>query len=325
MVKSFYDVLGVKRNASDKEIRAAYRKLARKYHPDVNPNDQSSEERFKEINSAYEVLSESDKRQKYDRYGAQWEHADQLEGMQNRQGTWDFNSGAAGGTGDLGSIFDSLFKRERAGRGSMRRRGRDVETRADISLEEAFRGTARTVAAGAAENCADCRGSGRVGQATCHSCNGSGARSGSRRLEVKVPPGAKTGSRIRVAGEGEAGFGGAQSGDLYLVVNVLDHGRFERRGDNIHVDVDVPLLDAVLGGEVEIETLEGRVALTLPELTQNGRLFKLTGKGMPRMGSKSSGDLIARICVAVPSHLDDAQRRLFEELRALGASATVGR
>ncbi|MFQ5381749.1 MAG: DnaJ C-terminal domain-containing protein, partial [Dehalococcoidia bacterium] len=255
MARGFYEVLGVSRGASANEIRAAYRRLARQNHPDVNPNDPGAEERFKEINAAFEVLSDPEKRKKYDRYGAQWEHADQIEEMRRRQqGSWSWSSEGAGveGFGDLGSIFDSLFRRDREPRGPVRRRGRDVEAPADVTLEEAFRGTVRTVSNETAEVCASCSGGGQVGGATCHECGGRGTIRRARRLEVKVPPGVRTGSRIRMAGQGEPGRGGGPAGDLFVVVKVADHARFERRGDNLHVDIEVPVLDAVLGGEVEI-------------------------------------------------------------------------
>lgn len=330
MAKSFYEVLGVPRTATDKEIRAAYRKLARKHHPDVNPNDRVAEARFKEINSAFEVLSDPGKRAKYDKYGAQWEQADQIEEMQRRQSAWGWaGGGPSTGTtgdafGDLGTVFETLFRRDRGPRGPVRRRGRDIETPVQVTLEEAFRGSTRAVEARSGEPCSACGGLGEVAGATCHACGGTGTGGRPRRLEVTIPAGVKSGSRVRVAGEGGRGVGGGPSGDLYLVMTVTDHPRFERRGDNLYVDALVPLVDAVLGGEVEIATLEGRVALRLPELTQNGQQFRLAGKGMPVMGERTKrGDLFARVKVQLPEHLDAEERRLFEQLRGRRKAAST--
>lgn len=330
MAKNFYDVIGVPRGASDKEIRSAYRKLARKHHPDVNPNDRAAEARFKEINAAYEVLSDTDKRKKYDRYGDRWEMADQIEEAQKRQSAagWARQGPGDGGIrsdmggSDFGSIFDSLFRRERGGpRGApASRRGQDVETPVEVPLEEAFHGTTRVVQLQSAELCRTCGGSGQIAGAICHSCEGLGQANKQRRLEVKVPAGVKTGSRVRVAGEGRPGVGGGPAGDLYLVVTVQPHPRFERRGDDLVVEVPVPVVDAVLGGEVEVPTIDGRVALRIPELTQNGRQFRLTGKGMPVLGSPGKrGDLLARVRVEVPAQLSDHERELFQQLRAARA------
>lgn len=334
MAKNFYDVLGIPRGASEKEVRSAYRKLARKHHPDVNPNDRAAEARFKEINAAHEVLSDADKRKKYDRYGDRWEMADQIEEAQKRQSAagWARHGPGDGGTrfdaggNDFGSIFDSIFRRERGGpRGApASRRGQDVETPVDVSLEEAFHGTARVVQLQSAEQCRTCGGSGQIAGAICHSCDGMGQVNKPRRLEVKAPAGVKTGSRVRVAGEGRPGAGGGPAGDLYLVVTVRPHPRFERRGDDLVVEVPVPVVEAVLGGEVEVPTIDGRLALRIPELTQNGRQFRLAGKGMPVLGvAGKRGDLLARVRVELPSHLTPRERELFEQLRAARDSAAA--
>jgi DnaJ-class molecular chaperone len=335
MAKDFYGILGVARSASEKEIRSAYRKLARKYHPDVTPNDRAAEERFKQITAAYEVLSDSDKRRKYDKYGDRWEHADQIEEMQKRQSAagWARTGGAGtrsfdnGGVGDFGSIFDSIFRRERGGpRGApASRRGQDVETPVEVSLEEAFHGTTRTIRLQAPETCPTCGGTGEVAGAICHNCEGAGQVIRDRRLEVKVPAGVKTGSRVRVANEGRPGIGGGPNGDLYLVVTVQPHPRFERKGDDLHIEVAVPLTDAVLGGEVELQTIDGRVALRIPELTQNGRQIRLGGKGMPALGSGKRGDLFVKVRVQLPEQLSTQEREHFEALRALKKEkASVG-
>ena len=320
MAKSFYDVLGVPRGASEKEVRAAYRKLARKLHPDVNPGNKAAEAAFKQVNSAYEVLSDAEKRRKYDKYDDQWEHADQIEVMQRRRnvrfggGNGGFQQFDLGDVGNLGDLFGSVFGR---GRG-MARHGSDVQQAVDVSLEEAYHGTTRTLEMSAQEPCPTCGGAGEIAGAVCHTCDGAGMVVRPRRLEVKVPAGVTTGSKVRVAGEGQPGIGGGKKGDLLLVVSVRPHARFERRGDDLHEDIDVPLTTAVLGGEVEVPTMTARVMLKIPPLTQNGRAFKLAGLGMPRLGHTGKGDLHARVRVRLPEQLSDDQKRLFEELSAAG-------
>ncbi len=325
MAKDFYEALGVPRTATEKEIRAAYRKLARKFHPDVNPGDKAAESRFKEVNSAHEVLSDPDKRKKYDRWGDKWEMADQYEAQGGPRGAGFGRSGANPEQfGDFGSIFENFFRRERSGprAAAGNRRGTDVETPVEVSLEEAYHSTTRQVNLQAQENCATCGGAGEVAGAVCHSCEGMGIVTRPKRIEVRIPAGVKTGSRVRVAGEGRPGAGKGSSGDLYLVVTVLPHGRFERRGDDLHTEVEVPLLDAVLGGEVTVPTVEGRVALRIPEGTQNGRQFRLTGKGMPVLGQQGKrGDLLAKVRVQLPEKLTTEERDHFEALRKLSGVA----
>jgi DnaJ-class molecular chaperone len=325
MARNFYDVLGVARAAPDKEIRAAYRKLARQYHPDVNPNDKAAESRFKEVAQAYEVVGDPENRQKYDKYGDQWEHADQIEEMQRQRGgtAWSNSTGGPGfdfQSGDFGTIFENLFRGSRAGpRGRQRspRPGQNVETPIEVTLEEAFRGTARTIQLDSVSPCDACAGTGETAGDLCRACGGSGYVSRPRRIEVKVPAGVATGSRVRIAGEGHPGTFGAPKGDLFLQVTVNAHPRFERQGDNLSVDIDVPLLDAVLGGEVDVPTIDGRVVLTIKELTQNGASIRLAGKGMPRLGdTQHRGDMFARIRVQVPKALTNDERALYQQLRA---------
>jgi DnaJ-class molecular chaperone len=324
MAKDFYDTLGVKKRASEKEIRSAYRKLARKLHPDVNPGDKAAEARFKEINGAYEVLSDPDKRQKYDKYGENWEHADQIEEMQRQRGArfggnGSFQSFDLGDIGDLGGVFQTFFGgRGGAGVRTMSRQGADIQQPVQVSLEEAYHGTARTLELVAQEPCPTCGGSGEIAGATCHTCQGYGHVQRPRRIEVKIPPGVSTGSKVRVAKEGQPGIGGGQRGDLLLVVTVQTHPKFERRGDDLYEDIDVPLTTAVLGGEVEVRTVTAKVMLKIPPMTQNGRLFKLAGLGMAHLNKPGKGDLHARVRVRLPERLDEAQQKLFEDLRATG-------
>ncbi|MPZ98718.1 MAG: DnaJ domain-containing protein [Dehalococcoidia bacterium] len=340
MAKDFYEVLGVTRSASQKEIRQAYRALARKFHPDVNPGDPEAEARFKEINRANEVLADAETRKKYDQYGDQWQHADQIEEMRRRQGaagrgargpggaegySFSFNAEDLGDLGNLfggdrgrastgggsGGVFDSLFRRA-AGR----QRGRDVEHTVRVTLEEAYRGTSRTLELREGEEeCRICGGAGQLAGATCHACRGSGVAAPVRRLEVNIPAGVADGNRIRVAGKGGSGVNGGVAGDLFLRVEVAPHRTFERKGDDLHVDVDVPVADAALGGEVRVPTLKGKsLALRVPAGTQGGRVFRLAGQGMARSGG-GFGDLFARARLVLPERLTDEQRRLFEELR----------
>lgn len=320
MARNYYDILGVPRNATEKDIRKTYRRLARQHHPDVNPGDKAAEARFKEINAAYEVLSNTEKRRKYDRYGDQWQYADQIEQAQRhsagrrsfgRGGTFDL--GDINLSGDLGDLFQGIFRG--FGRRPGRQRGRDVQQPVEVSLEEAYHGTTRVLQMEREEPCATCGGQGQVAGAVCHVCRGAGAIVNPRRLEVKIPPGVREGSRVRVAGEG--GVGPAGTGDLFLVVSVRLHERFERRGDDLYTDVDVPLTDAVLGGEVQVPTMTSRVMLKVPPLTQNGRNIRLSGLGMPRLAGNGKGDLYARVRVALPQELSPEQRELFEKLRAM--------
>jgi DnaJ-class molecular chaperone len=326
-----YQVLGVKRGASEKEVRSAYRKLARKYHPDVNPGDAAAEAKFKEINSAYEVLSDADKRKKYDKYGDRWEYADQIEEAQRQRGNVRYSSGNGGfqqyNVEDLGDldglsgIFGQFFGRG-GGAGTrartMSRRGGDVQQPVDVTLEEAYHGTTRTLEMLTPETCPTCGGSGEIAGATCHTCGGAGQVQRPRRLEVKIPAGVGTGSKVRVGKEGQPGMGGGERGDLLLVVNVRPHPRFERKGDDLHEEIEVPLTTAVLGGEAEVPTITAKVMLKIPPLTQNGRVFKLGGLGMPRLNKEGKGDLYAKVRAKLPDKLDDRQRELFDELKAAG-------
>lgn len=286
--KDYYKILGVSRSASERELKQAYRKLARQYHPDVNPGDKSAEEKFKQINEAYEVLSDKEKRQKYDKYGEQWQHADQFEQARQQQAPgWDFGQQGGRrvyyGEGDFGNIFDDILGGFGFGRGPAQpRRGQDLEHPVEVTLEEAYQGTTRTL------SFAD-----------------------GKRLEVRVPAGVRNGSRVRLAGKG------ARGGDLYLKVTVKPHPTFERRGDDLYVGVPVSLVTAMLGGEVQVPTLKGKVALKIPPETQNGRTFRLAGQGMPHLGNKSRGDLLAKVQVVLPTRLSAKEKELFKQLGEL--------
>lgn len=321
--KDYYAILGVSRGASAKEIKQAYRKLARQYHPDVNPGDKSAETKFKEVNEAYEVLSDPEKRRKYDQYGDQWQFAEQFaQAKRPRTQFWEF--GQTGGPGfgfeeDLSSLFGDLFGMGR--RQARPRRGRDLEHPVEVTLEEAYHGTKRSIALQTAQPCTNCQGSGLVQNMPCPVCRGAGLAPAVKRLEVKIPAGVKNGSRVRVAGKGEPGYTGGPSGDLYLVVSVKPHPHFQRKGDDLYVDVVVPLTVAVLGGEVMVPTLKGKLALKIPAETQNGRSFRLTGQGMPHLGNSSYGDLLAKVNVVLPTKLSKEERKLFEQLGRLRSSS----
>lgn len=292
--KDYYKILGVERGADDKAIKRAYRRLAVKYHPDKNPGDRRAEERFKEINEAYEVLGDPSKRAKYDRLGASYE-AWQRQGAPGGFDWAQWMGGAPGGVrvemadleglfgGGFSDFFEAIFGGGFAGAASGR--GRDLEQRVAISLEEAYHGTRRQV------------------------------RRDGRSLDVKIPPGARSGTRVRVAGQGEGGRGGA--GDLYLLIDVADDARFRRDGDDLHVEIEVDLFTAVLGGEVRVPTLAGPVVLKIPPGSQPGQTFRLKGRGMPRLSRPSQkGDLYARLRVDLPRDLSPEERALFEQIAA---------
>ena len=330
--KDYYNILGVKRDATEAQIKSAYRKLARKYHPDVNPGDKTAEAKFKELNEAHEVLSDVEKRKKYDQYGDQWQHADQFAqaaGQQRQQNPFGgfnqgFGQGGAQGNvrfeeGDLESLFGNIFGGSKGGFGRQARqsRGRDIEQPVDVTLEEAYQGATRMLNFESEQACPSCSGTGRISKMACSACRGSGRVAGMKQIEVKIPPGVTDGSRVRIAGKGEPGFGGGPSGDLYLVISVKPHPLFERKGDDLNVDVPVPLTVAVLGGEVQVSTLKGKLALKIPPETQNGRIFRLAGQGMPHLRGSTHGDLLAKVKVVLPSGLSYEEKKLFEQLSHL--------
>ena len=322
--KDYYQMLGVSRNASEKEIKKAYRRLARKHHPDLNPGDKSSEAKFKEINSAYEVLSNPEKRKKYDQFGEQWEYADQFAKSGGQEGVrWNFGrDGTTFESGDLsgfGDIFSSLFGDSGMGSRMRRgpRRGQDLESPIEVTLEEAYRGSTRMMQLQTEEPCTACGGTGRVGNRVCTICSGAGGKIIPKRLEVKIPTGVREGSRIRIAGEGSPGLAGGSKGDIYLVVKVLPHKLFERKGDDLYTNVSVPLATAILGGEVRLPTLNGNISLKIPPETQNGKVFRLAGKGMPKLGNDKYGNMFAKVNVILPTKVTEEERKLFERLRSL--------
>lgn len=286
--KDFYQILGVPKNAQEKEIKQSYRRLARKYHPDVNPGDKSAEEKFKEVQQAYDVLSDPEKRKKYDMFGEQWERVAQ--GGPGAGFTWGeapggFDFQYTGAPGDLDHLFDLLFGEGGVPGGTRARPGRDVQYEVEVSLEEAFSGgTKRFTLDG-------------------------------KRMEVKIPAGVDEGSKIRLAGQGQAGRNG-KAGDLYLIVRMRPHPVFERRGSDLYCDVGVPYTTAALGGEAEVRTLSGKLTMKVPPGAQSGQAFRLSGQGMPNLGG-GRGDLYARMRVTVPKTLSPKEKQLLEELSRL--------
>lgn len=346
--KDYYQVLGVPRDADAKTIKKAYRSLARKYHPDVN-TDASSEERFKAINEANQVLSDPEKRSKYDRFGADWSRFQSAPGA-NSGGNADFSqwfSQAAGSQGGpevrfefngqeasgFSDFFDLLFGREQGQRGSQRRqprqpaqRGQDQEVRIELSLPEAFAGTTRMFELTIQDPCPTCQGSGMNGLGACPGCNGLGTVPRRNKIEVAIPAGVRENSRIRVSGKGSPGLNGGKSGDVFLRVGLKKHPVFELDGNNLKATLDVPLYDAVLGGEAVLETLGGKkIAIAIQPETQTGQTIRLRGQGWPeKIGDSTRGDLIAKVQVSVPTDLDPRERELFEQLRAhRGAEKTA--
>jgi curved DNA-binding protein len=312
--KDYYAILGVNKNAGEAEIKKAYRKLARKYHPDVNPGDPTAEDRFKDINEAQEVLLDPEKRKLYDRFGAQWEQY-QRAGGQAQDFDWSQWQQQPGGQrttyrtvspeefeelfgsqGGFSDFFENLFGGGMGGRRSSGftqqqvrpRRGSDQEHPIEIALEEAFHGTIRTL-----------------------------EWEDGRRIEAKIPPGVKTGSRVRLSGQGGYGSSGGQAGDLFLKVKVLPHARFQREGDDLKTTISVDLYTAILGGQVPVTSLDRVVNLTIPAETGNGKQFRLRGLGMPNLRNPDKrGDLYAIVSIEIPRNLSEKEKQLFEQLRA---------
>ena len=359
--KDYYEILGVRRDASPEEIRKAYRRLARKYHPDLNPGDKAAEERFKQVQEAYDVLSDAKKRKMYDTYGFYSESGFPGAGQPGAGpqqgfgfGGFDF-SDSFGAEGGFGSSFSDLFSQFFGSRRASHRRapekGTDLEYSLAIDFWQAIRGTQVRLNISRLDTCQACRGTGEagVGAGVCPQCNGSGnvtqlvgamrfsltcprcggtgraaracpACGGDGRVtvnetvDVRIPPGASTGSRLRVAGKGNAGTMGAPAGDLYITVKVEDHPLFRREGDDIYIKVPVAVWEAGLGARIEVPTVDGRALLKIPQGTQNGQKFRLREKGVFNSRKNTRGDQIVEIEVQTPDIRDERVRELLREL-----------
>ncbi len=341
--RDYYDVLGVSRGVGEDELKKAYRKLALEHHPDRNPDDPVAEEKFKEASEAYAVLSDPEKRAQYDRFGH--------EGLGGGPG--GFPGQGFGDFGDLfNDLFGDLFGQRRGGGRGRGQRGADLRYDLEIGLDEVLEGKEASLDLPRMMSCDDCNGSGAragtepeacgrcggSGQAIfqqglfrisrpcdacrgegyvvrdpCPNCRGAGRTEGRRKIQVRVPAGVEDGMRLRVSGEGEAGLSGGPPGDLYVVVRVARHEMFERDGGDLHLEVPVPFVHAALGAEVEVPTLEGKVTVRIPEGTQNGRVLRLRGKGLPTLRNSARGDQLVHVFVEVPTKLTDKQRSLLEE------------
>jgi DnaJ-class molecular chaperone len=328
--RDYYEVLGVSRSASADEIKTAYRKLARKYHPDLNPGDKTAEERFKELQEAYDTLSDPENRKLFDKYGENWRAVKQgggapppgWEGARTAGGPagggfdfsgFDFGAGA-GGSGAGFDIFEEMFGRARGARGRRRERGEDVEAQLEISLEEAHRGGRRTLQMQVAEICPTCNGTGVVADKTCQTCGGSGQVLKPKTIEVNIPAGVRDGSTVRLAGQGGAGMNGTQPGDLYLRIRLRPHPVFTVRGDDLEIELPIAPWEAALGTKVEVPTIDGKVDLTIPAGAQSGQRLRLRGQGLNKRGG-GRGDEYVRLKIVVPKESSVEERRLFEELR----------
>ncbi|GAB7127388.1 molecular chaperone DnaJ [Silvimonas sp. JCM 19000] len=353
--KDFYEALGVNRDASDDDIKKAFRKLAMKYHPDRNPDNKESEEKFKEVKEAYEILSDPQKRQAYDQYG----HA----GVDPQAGMGAGGAGFGGFADAFSDIFGDIFGGQQGGgRGGRNNvyRGADLRYNMEITLEEAARGVERQIKIPSHDECGTCHGTGakpgteaktchtcagqgqvRVSQGffsiqqtcpTCHgsgkyipdpcrTCHGSGRVQTNKTLAVKIPAGVDEGDRIRLSGEGEAGVNGGPHGDLYVVIHIRQHNVFEREGNDLHCEMPISITAAALGGEIEIPTLDGKARITIPAGTQSGQVFRLRGKGIKGVRSSVHGDLMCHVALETPVNLTGRQKELLREFEEISQGA----
>jgi DnaJ-class molecular chaperone len=322
--RDYYDILGVPRTASEDDIKTAYRKLARKHHPDVNPADKSAEEKFKELNEAYEVLSDPDKRKRYDALGPNWKAGEEFrpppewESAHVEYGDLGDFFGRFPSQGGFSDFFESLFGGRRGMRGGagFAMRGQDIEAEIAVTFEEAHRGAKRWLSLQVTEPCPECRGSGVKDGKPCPTCRGAGAVRRPKSIEVTIPPGVRNGSIIRLAAQGEPGANGAPAGDLLLHVRIQPHRLFSLVGDSdVQVELPVAPWEAALGAKVNVPTLNGPVEMTIPAGTQAGQRMRLRGQGMNRRGG-GKGDEYVKVKIVIPPRLTPGERELFQKLAA---------
>ena len=338
--KDYYAILGVPKNAAEKDIKSAYRKLARKWHPDANPDSQrQAEEKFKDIQEAYEVLGDPEKRRKFDVLGSDWQNASreaerqrsyrQAQGDPFQSGFGGFGGGAQPGAGTTGfsDFFDMFFsgigRRPTAGAGPFggagahAQPGEDLESTIELALRDAYEGGKKTVTLQVEDRCPRCHGTGTDRNRICTQCHGTGRVRETKKFDVTVPRGVRDGQRIRLAGQGASGATGGPRGDLYLVVHVQNDGKYERKGDDLYIDLPVSIYDLVLGGEVRVPTMTGDVTMTVPAGTQSNKMLRLGGKGMPKRKDGGFGDEYVRLIGQLPTNLTEKEQKLFRELAAL--------
>jgi DnaJ-class molecular chaperone len=332
--KDYYAILGVPKTAAEKDIKSAYRKLARKWHPDANPDNQkAAEEKFKDIQEAYEVLGDAEKRRKYDVLGSDWQRAaadaaQQRSARQNAGAAGFGNAGGFGGNFGNGSGFSDFFDmfftggaQQRSGRtggaSAGAQRGEDLETTLDLTLAEAYAGGSKNVALQVDDLCSRCGGSGTERNRVCPQCGGVGRVMQTKRFDVTIPKGVREGQRIRLAGQGAAGPNNGPRGDLYLIAHFPEDGTWERKGDDLYIDLPVSVYELVLGGDVRVPTMNGEVTMTVPAGTQSNKLLRLAGKGMPKLKAAGFGDEYVRLIGQLPTDLSDKEKKLFRELATL--------
>jgi molecular chaperone DnaJ len=328
--QTYYDTLGVKKSASEDEIKKAYRKLARKYHPDVNPGDKQAEAKFKELSEAYAVLSDKEKREKYDQFGRDAFSFGGGQGGGDPFAGFHFDFGDLGGgrgrgrgqrrtarTGDFRDIFSELFGGgEGGGFQTAPSRGADLEAETTIEFRDAVRGTTVQIATARQRECPACNGLGHVGNNVCRTCGGSGVVAEPQRMNVKIPEGVRDGQRIRLSGKGSAGARGGQPGDLLLKIHVRPHPFFHQKGADIHTEVPITVGEAIRGAEIEVPTIHGPVRAKIPAGTQAGQTFRLTGKGVRKGKGGGYGDHYYKVQIVVPRQLTPEQRDALDAIES---------